>query len=246
MCLPQVFARGQDEEHRGLTPGFLAGVKHQELVRGRAPRHRGLYLGRVAAVTRQGVRLELAGPVKRGDGVVFDFGDPEAKEEGGKVGRGGGGGGGWQGRPASCQLLAVHPLVGVAKVHVGSLSASAVAVCALLPVCPLPSLCLLLCTVSYMPLARHAGASRHSSSDPASLQIYEVLDARGRPVAVPPGSLGVSRGPVELVFGGKGVGPDLHKVKVRGGRCVCVCVLVGGGCQPVQVLLGCHCCVVVT
>ncbi len=48
-------------------------------------------------------------------------------------------------------------------------------------------------------------------------QVYEVLDTRGRPVTVPPGSLGVSRGPVELVFGGKGVGPDLHKVKVRGG-----------------------------
>jgi putative protease len=104
MCCSQVFARGQDEEHRGLTPGFLAGVKHQELVRGRAPRHRGLYLGRVATVTRQGVRLELAGPVKRGDGVVFDFGDPEAKEEGGKVcggleraGAGAGGAGGVMG-----------------------------------------------------------------------------------------------------------------------------------------------------
>ncbi len=89
-----MFARGQDEQHRGLTPGFLAGVRHQDLVRGRAPRHRGLYLGKVVAVTRQGVRLELAGPVKRGDGIVFDYGDAEDKEEGGKVRDGAGGGAG--------------------------------------------------------------------------------------------------------------------------------------------------------
>ena len=37
---PQVFARGQDAAHPGLTPGFLEGAQHQRLVRGRAPRHR--------------------------------------------------------------------------------------------------------------------------------------------------------------------------------------------------------------
>ncbi len=46
----QVFARGQDEEHRGLTPGFLEGPQHQTLVRGRAPRHRGVLVGKVAFV----------------------------------------------------------------------------------------------------------------------------------------------------------------------------------------------------
>lgn len=71
---PQVFARGQDGEHRGLTAGFLAGVKHQELVRGRAPRHRGVYLGKVLHVGRNGVGLLLENPIKRGDGVVFDHG----------------------------------------------------------------------------------------------------------------------------------------------------------------------------
>ena len=45
-----MFARGQDEDHRGLTPGFLEGTQHQTLVRGRAPRHRGVLVGRVAAV----------------------------------------------------------------------------------------------------------------------------------------------------------------------------------------------------
>lgn len=46
----QVFARGQDEEQRGLTPGFLEGPQHQRLVRGRAPRHRGVLAGRVTHV----------------------------------------------------------------------------------------------------------------------------------------------------------------------------------------------------
>ena len=48
--LEQVFARGQDGEHRGLTPGFLNGPQHQRLVRGRAPRHRGVFVGAVKGV----------------------------------------------------------------------------------------------------------------------------------------------------------------------------------------------------
>ena len=53
MPLSQVFARGQDEEHRGLTPGFLEGPQHQRLVRGQAPRHRGALAGRVLRVDAQ-------------------------------------------------------------------------------------------------------------------------------------------------------------------------------------------------
>eukprot|EP00873_Tetraselmis_striata_P015663 jgi/Tetstr1/435927/TSEL_024809.t1 len=85
--LRQVFARGQDEENDGLTPGFLAGVAHQQLVRGRAPRHRGVLLGRVQRVdaAQGGVWVELQGPVKRGDGVVFDGGRPMEREQGGSV-----------------------------------------------------------------------------------------------------------------------------------------------------------------
>jgi hypothetical protein len=41
----QVFARGQDLEYGGLTPGFLEGPQHQRLVRGRNPRHRGVLVG---------------------------------------------------------------------------------------------------------------------------------------------------------------------------------------------------------
>ena len=47
MDLTQVFARGQDGEHDGLTRGFLEGPRHQRLVRGRGPRHRGVLLGEV-------------------------------------------------------------------------------------------------------------------------------------------------------------------------------------------------------
>ncbi|KAL4437803.1 hypothetical protein ABPG77_005715 [Micractinium sp. CCAP 211/92] len=85
--LQQVFARGQDgsEQGRGLTPGFLEGSFHQRLVRGRSPRHRGNYIGRVQQVTRGAVVLQLEQPVHRGDGLVFDRGDPQQREEGGSV-----------------------------------------------------------------------------------------------------------------------------------------------------------------
>ncbi|GLC64650.1 Peptidase U32 [Pleodorina starrii] len=83
--LEQVFARGQDGAHRGLTPGFLEGVRHQRLVRGRAPRHRGVFLGRVESVSGRGVAVELQAPLKRGDGVAFDCGEPEQDEPGGVV-----------------------------------------------------------------------------------------------------------------------------------------------------------------
>ncbi len=52
--LQQVFARGQDGGHGGLTPGFLEGSQHQRLVRGRSPRHRGNFLGAVQAVSERG------------------------------------------------------------------------------------------------------------------------------------------------------------------------------------------------
>ena len=83
--LGQVFSRGQDAAHDGLTPGFLEGPRHQSLVIGRNPRHRGLFVGEVEAVTRRGVHTRLHGPVKRGDGLVFDRGRPEQREVGGNI-----------------------------------------------------------------------------------------------------------------------------------------------------------------
>ena len=77
-----MFSRGQDQDHRGLTPGFLEGVRHQRLVRGRGPRHRGVLLGTVADLRAASGRvgLTLKAPVKRGDGIVFDAGRPEEDE----------------------------------------------------------------------------------------------------------------------------------------------------------------------
>lgn len=83
--LAQVFSRGQDLDSDGLTAGFLEGPHHQSLVIGRSPRHRGLYLGLVKQLTREGVTIDLQGPVKAGDGVVFDSGNPQRHEPGGNV-----------------------------------------------------------------------------------------------------------------------------------------------------------------
>ena len=57
--LRQVFARGQDSERDGLTPGFLRGPKHQSLVVGNAPRHRGVLAGLVKEVYAKKSGLEL-------------------------------------------------------------------------------------------------------------------------------------------------------------------------------------------
>ena len=83
--LAQMFSRGQDAEHDGLSPGFLLGPQHQALVIGRNPRHRGLHLGQVEQVHRDGVTLHLHNPIKAGDGVVFDSGEPQRQEPGGNV-----------------------------------------------------------------------------------------------------------------------------------------------------------------
>jgi hypothetical protein len=64
------------------------------------------------------------------------------------------------------------------------------------------------------------GVCMHARPDPCPpppLQVYDVLDQRGGPVEVRPGSMGVAEGTVELVFGGKG-GPDLKQVRV-GSKC---------------------------
>ena len=70
---------------RGLYTGWLCGTNNQELVHGRFGKKRGVRLGEVARVSRQAVLVKLEGPLKPGDGVVFDAGRPEGKEEGGRV-----------------------------------------------------------------------------------------------------------------------------------------------------------------
>ncbi len=76
--LEQVFSRG-------LSHGWLAGLDHQTLVPGLSPKKRGILLGRVEAVSGEHVRLKLEGSIKPGDGVCFDFGDPQQEEAGGRV-----------------------------------------------------------------------------------------------------------------------------------------------------------------
>ena len=70
---------------RGLYSGWMRGVNHQALVHGRFGKKRGVFLGEVTRVLRDAVVVRLAGPLKPGDGVVFDAGNPEAGEEGGRV-----------------------------------------------------------------------------------------------------------------------------------------------------------------
>lgn len=75
----------QQSFSRGFTYGFLKGTNNKQLVEGTFPKSRGVYLGRVRQLLRDGVICELEAPLKRGDGIVFDAGDPTKREEGGRV-----------------------------------------------------------------------------------------------------------------------------------------------------------------
>ncbi len=70
---------------RGLYTGWFGGVNNQELVHARFGKKRGVFLGEVTHVHAEKVFLKLAAPLKPGDGVVFDAGRPDEKEEGGRV-----------------------------------------------------------------------------------------------------------------------------------------------------------------
>ncbi|PYK96402.1 MAG: peptidase U32 [Verrucomicrobia bacterium] len=70
---------------RGLYTGWFRGINNRELVHARFGKKRGVYLGEVTRVQGETVFVRLQSPLKRGDGVVFDAGHPEEKEEGGRV-----------------------------------------------------------------------------------------------------------------------------------------------------------------
>ncbi len=70
---------------RGLYPGWFRGINNQELAHARFGTKRGVFLGEISRVGRDHVALKLAAPLKPGDGVVFDAGRPDEKEEGGRV-----------------------------------------------------------------------------------------------------------------------------------------------------------------
>jgi putative protease len=71
---------------RGFSHGFFDGNNHKVLVKGDHAKKRGIFVGRVQSVRGAHVRLDLAAPVKCGDGLVFD-GDEAAgvPEQGGRV-----------------------------------------------------------------------------------------------------------------------------------------------------------------
>ncbi|MEW9668683.1 DUF3656 domain-containing protein [Ammoniphilus sp. 3BR4] len=75
----------QQSFSRGFTHGFLKGTNNKELLDGTFPKSRGVYLGTVKKVLKDAVLCEIEAPLKRGDGIVFDAGRPEKKEEGGRV-----------------------------------------------------------------------------------------------------------------------------------------------------------------
>lgn len=70
---------------RGLYTGWFRGIDNQQLVHGRFGKKRGVYLGAVQQIRQNSVTVRLEAPVKPGDGVVFDSGQPEAGEEGGRI-----------------------------------------------------------------------------------------------------------------------------------------------------------------
>ncbi len=70
---------------RGLYTGWFRGVNNQELAHARFGTKRGVYLGEVLRVAHEEVTLRALAPLKPGDGVVFDAGNPEEREEGGRI-----------------------------------------------------------------------------------------------------------------------------------------------------------------
>jgi putative protease len=70
---------------RGLYTGWFGGVNNQQLVHARFGKKRGVFLGEVVRVQNEKVTVHLQAPLKLGDGVVFDAGRPDEKEEGGRI-----------------------------------------------------------------------------------------------------------------------------------------------------------------
>jgi putative protease len=70
---------------RGLYTGWFRGINNQELAHARFGTKRGVFLGEVTRVENESVSIRLLAPLKPGDGLVFDAGKPDEREEGGRV-----------------------------------------------------------------------------------------------------------------------------------------------------------------
>ena len=70
---------------RGLHTGWFEGIDNQRLVHARFGKKRGAFVGEVTRVASDRVHVRLGGPLKAGDGIVFDPGHGGDDEEGGRV-----------------------------------------------------------------------------------------------------------------------------------------------------------------
>jgi len=70
---------------RGLYPGWMHGVNHQELVHARFGKKRGSYAGTIAGIGPDFVTFEAQTPLKPGDGIVFVTGSDTDREQGGRI-----------------------------------------------------------------------------------------------------------------------------------------------------------------
>jgi U32 family peptidase len=71
---------------RGLYPGWMHGVNHQELVGARYAKKRGPFVGEVLRADRDAVELsDFATPLKAGDGLVFEHAADTDREQGGYI-----------------------------------------------------------------------------------------------------------------------------------------------------------------
>lgn len=70
---------------RGQYTGWFRGIDNQELAHGRFGTKRGVFLGAITRVAGESVAFRPAAPVKPGDGIVFDAGNPAEREEGGRI-----------------------------------------------------------------------------------------------------------------------------------------------------------------
>ncbi len=70
---------------RGQYTGWFRGIHNQELAHGRFGTKRGVFLGEVTRVSDESVTLRPQAALKPGDGIVFDAGNPEVREQGGRI-----------------------------------------------------------------------------------------------------------------------------------------------------------------
>jgi U32 family peptidase len=82
---PEELAEMEVAFSRGFCHGWLDGPDHRSLVSGRTSAKRGTMVGRVRGVRGERISVELAGAIRRGDGVVFQPDRGREDEQGGRV-----------------------------------------------------------------------------------------------------------------------------------------------------------------